>query len=159
MRNKAFRGIFRKFLAHRRHKVVFVGSADRAGKPNAAPKMLVDIAWPNTVYFIDYRFTKTHRNLRNNPRASLAFMDDRTFTGFRLGGICRTLKAGPEFRQVRLNWENRLNRYLASRIVDRVKGDYAAGKAEMALPQNFIIMKFTAREAAVVEPDRVLRSL
>ncbi len=154
---EGFRSIFRSFIEHRDLKIVFVGSASPGGKPNTAPKLLVDIEMPNAVYYLDHFFTSTYRNVRRNPQASVAFMDDHKFTGFRLTGSCRPLRPGAEFSRVHTAWEKRLNRYLAARIVERIKGEGEAGMAEMDLPKDFVIMKVAAREAALVKPDRVLK--
>lgn len=154
---ESFGRVFRGFKKHQNHKVVFVGTADPKAKPNSAPKLLVDVVAPNIVYFLDYRFTVTHRNLSSNPHASVSIMDDREFVGFRLNGRCRPLKSGAEYERVRRAWDKRLNHYLAGRMIERLRGVSRAGKAEFDLPKEFVIMKLDAREASLVKPDRVLR--
>ena len=55
-----FKGIFQSFLDHEKTlKVVFVASCDPKGKPNSAPKMLVDVESPDKLYFLEYMTTKT----------------------------------------------------------------------------------------------------
>lgn len=153
----SFRSIFQEFIDEKdRLKVVFVGSCS-AGKPSAAPKMLVEIKKPNRVYYLDYKYTNTYANIRKNKRASIAFMNERKFRGFRLSGICRPLTRGSEWRAVRDKWEKRLNAYHAGRIVERLRGEETPRTAESALPSDFVIVRFSAKEASVVEPDRVLR--
>ena len=152
-----FSEIFKHFLEYKDIlKVITVASCDLSGNPNSAPKLLVDVVLPNHVYFLDYRYNKTYKNLEVNDRLSLSFMDERAFQGYRLTGLCRPLTDAKELGKARAIWEKRVERYVVDRIVERIKGHYSARTAEGDLPQDFVIMDFCATEAAVVKPDRVL---
>lgn len=154
-----FKETFEQFLEHKNGlKVISVASASPEGTPNSAPKMLVDVRRPNQVLFLEYQFTRTYSNLRANPKLSLSFMDDDAFTGYRLTGRAEVLAVGAEYEAARKNWEKRLVSYEADRIVKRVTGQYSTRQAENTLPRDFVIVKFTAEEAAIVKPDRVLRA-
>ena len=138
--------------------MIFVGSCDARGKPNSAPKMLVDINHPSHVYFLDYKYTKTYSNIIENDRISISFMDDEIFRGFKLNGTCKIIQSGREFEATRRIWGEKVVSYEASRIVERIKGETTTRQAENALPKDFVIVKVTASEGSVVEPTRVLRS-
>jgi len=140
-------------------KVVFVGSSNTDGKPNAAPKMLVNMVQPNTVFLLDYKFTQTHSNIKENSRLSISIMDDKNFVGFRLNGKCKILEAGEEFEAVKEIWRKRLVAYEVERIIQRIKGGVSPRDAENVLPDDFVVIKMTAYEAAQVKPDRIFRAL
>ncbi len=154
-----FKEIFENFLDHQKNlKVINIASCDLGGKPNSAAKMLVDVALPNRVFFLDYNFTQTVSNIKMNPQLSISFMDDTAFTGYRMTGIGEVMTSGPEFDEARKSWEKRLITYEADRIVRRMMGHYSTKESENTLPKDFVIVKFTAKEAAVIKPDRVLRA-
>lgn len=153
-----FEQIFENFIEHKKDlKVVHVASCDLKAKPNSAAKMLVDVVVPNRLYFLDYRYTQTYANIKANPQLSVAFMDDASFTGYRLTGHGEILEAGPEYDSAKKSWDKRVIGYEADRIVMRLTGRYSTKESENTLPKDFVIIKFSAEEAAVIKPDRVLR--
>lgn len=155
-----FKDIFVKFLQHQRHlKVIFVGSADKHGEPNCAPKMLIDVAKPNKIFYLDYKSLKTYQNVLQNQRISVSFMDDRAFTGFRLNGSGKVIESGPEFKSAEEKWYQRVAAHEAARMVDRLKGNFSTREAEATLPDNFVVVRFIAEEGAIVKPGRVFRAL
>jgi len=154
-----FSKLFTNFWQHRDHaKVIFVGSCGSNRKPNVAPKMLVDIVKPNKVFYIDYAFTQSYTNLLQNKHMSLAIMDDRAFRGLRFNGQAKILKKGREFKAVQKKWDQKICHYEAMRMVDRIRGQRSARRAENSLPEDFVIVKFTVREASEVHPDRIIRA-
>ncbi|MBI2167834.1 MAG: pyridoxamine 5'-phosphate oxidase family protein [Candidatus Omnitrophica bacterium] len=154
-----FKDIFTQFLDHEeRLKVISVASCDRRLTPNSAPKMLVDMVKPNRVFFLDYKFTRTYSNLCENPKISISFMDDDTFTGCRLTGTAEALESGRDYERAKKSWEKRLISYEADRILKRITGQYSTREAENTLPKDFVIVKFMGEEASMVKPDRVLRA-
>lgn len=154
-----FREIFQHFTEEKQNlKVVSVASCDLQGKPNSAPKMLIDIAEPNLVFFLDYKFTQTYTNLQINPQLSLSFMNDAAFTGYRMTGVGQILESGPEFEAVKKCWDKRVIAYETDRIIQRIRGGFSTKASESSLPKNFVIVKFTSKEASVVKPDRVFRA-
>ena len=155
-----FEEIFEEFMVHSKDlKVLHVASCGEKGKPNSAPKMLVDIEKPNKVFYLDYKFTQTYSNILKNNQISISFMDDRAFKGFRLTGPCQIVESGSEYEFAKKRWEKRVISYEAERLIARSKGFYSERHAEGALPKDFVIVKLVAGEAAVVKPDRVLRAL
>lgn len=152
-----FPQIFRHFLDMKDSlKVITVASCDAEGNPNSAPKLLVDVISPNRIHYLDYPYNRSYCNLLQNQRLSLSYMDERAFKGYRLSGICRPLTDPEQLAQARRAWEKRSDRYMVDRIVERIKGHASAREAEDSLPQDYVIMEFLAKEAAVVKPDRAL---
>ena len=155
-----FQEIFNSFLEHEKElKVVSVASCDKSSKPNSAHKMLVDVHEPNVILFLDYNHTQTYGNMQANPQLSVSFMDDAGFAGYRLTGTAEVLKSGSkEFEEARKSWNKKLISYEADRIIRRVQGQYSTRNAENKLPPDFVIVKFIAKEASTIMPDRVLRA-
>jgi len=53
-----FKEIMRRFESHKTAlKVISVASCGIDGKPNNAPKMLIDVILPDSVFFIDYHYS------------------------------------------------------------------------------------------------------
>ncbi len=155
----SFKETFESFLSHNKTlKTVSVASSD-AGTPNSAIKMLIDIVAPNIVYLLDYKFTKTYANLLKNHKLSISFMNDDSFTGYRMTGHAEVLKAGEEFERVKQAWEKRLVAYEAERIIKRIQGLYSSREAENSLPKDFVIIKVIGKEAAVIKADRVFLAI
>ena len=155
-----FEEIFHCFMERQKDlKAVNVASCDDRGKPNSASKMLVEVKSPHQILFLDYKFTQTYSNMKRNPQLSVSFLDDDSFTGYRLTGVGEYLETGREYEAAKKSWEKRLIAYEADRIIKRIQGLYSTREAENSLPQDFVIVKFTAREASVVKPDRVLRAI
>lgn len=120
--------------------------------------MLVDIVLPNQVFFLDYRFTQTYANITQNRKLSVSFMDEEAFVGYRFNGTCQVIESGEEYERVKETWRRRLISYEATRIVERVRGSYSAREAENILPDDFVIVKFEAKQGSVVRPDRIFRA-
>ena len=155
-----FAEIFRQFLEyHDRLKVVFVGSSDENGQPNCVPKMLIDIVKPNKVFYIDFKFSRTYANVNQNWQSSLAFMDDKTFIGFKLTGFSQVIDSGREFMLVKEKWTQKVISYEADRMIERIKGIFSGQPPAISLPDDYAIIKFIAEEAAIVKPDRVLKAI
>lgn len=154
-----FKDIFDVFLNKEKDlKVINVASCTKTAKPNSASKMLVNIKAPNLVFFLDYKFTQSYHNILENPQISISFMDDASFTGYRLTGACKILESGPEFEAASKSWERRLIAYEAERIVQRMTGHYSTREAERSLPRDFVIVRLEADEGSAVKPGRVLRA-
>ena len=74
---------------------VAVATADKVGKPNSAPKLLLKIDG-RIVYFIDYSIGRTFENLKVNPEVSLSFIDINSLFGYRLNGKVEIIEEGCE---------------------------------------------------------------
>ena len=155
-----FGDIFHQFLELRNHaKVIFVGSSDENGQPNCAPKMLIDIAKPNKVFYIDFKSSQTSLNIQQNWQSSIAIMEDKTFTGYRLNGFSQIVDSGHEFLFVKEKWTQKVIAYEAERMIERIKGIFSPRPPEITLPEDFIIIKFVAEDASIVKPDRIFRAI
>lgn len=153
-----FKEIFNCFYEGReRLKIIHVATADKKCKPNSASKLLVTVELPNLLYYLDYRFTQSFNNIHENPQVSVSFMDDAGFTGYRLTGTVELAK-GKEYEQVGDIWKKKVIAYETERMIARIRGSYSTQESEKKIPADFVIVKFTAKEASVIKPDRVLRA-
>lgn len=155
-----FREIFQQFYDYRHQlKVIFVASTDPVGQPNCAPKLLIEIVRPNKVYFVDLKGSLTLRSVRENPQSSIAFMDENRFLGFRFSGRVEPLALSVESERVRRKWFSRLVTYEAQWMLERIKGLGISPSPELVLPDDVVIMRFTAQEASQVQPGRIIRAI
>ncbi len=138
---------------------MFVASVDERGRPNCAPKMIVDIVKPNKVFYVDVKFSRTFANLDQNWETSVSFMDDKHFTGFRLNGYSQVIDSGKEYEIIKEKWGQKIAACETDRMIDRMKGIFSTRESEIMLPEDVAITKFIAEEAAIVKPDRVLKAM
>ncbi len=76
-------------------KFVNVATCSLERMPNVAPKLVVKTD-KNIIYFIDYVIGRTFLNLKENPRISVSFIDQRTLTGYQLNGTVDIIEKGSE---------------------------------------------------------------
>lgn len=153
-----FKEVFDCFLQHsEKLKVISVASCGKDLRPNCAPKMLADIVEPNRIFFLEYKYTRTHENILQNPWLSVSFMDDIEFLGYRLTGKGEIISSGKEYENAKEKWEKRLIAYEADRMLKRITGHYSTRQGENVIPKEYEIVKLTAVESAVVKADKVLR--
>lgn len=142
-----FKKRFKPFIERRGQlEVIYVATCNEMGQPNCAPRLIIDIAKPNKIFYVDFKSSQTHANVCRTKRASLAFMDKRRFMGFKLNGFCETLYAGKEFQSVKAKWLKIVNAYHADRIIERVKGIISGRVGEILLSDDYVFVKFVAHE-------------
>ena len=142
-----FKERFGPFIERRGQlKVIYVATCSEMGQPNCAPRLIIDIAEPNKIYFVDFKSSQTHWNACRTKRASLAFMDKRRLMGFKLDGFCETMHEGKEFESVKAKWVKIVNTYHAERIIERVKGIISGRIGEILLSDDYVFIKFIAHE-------------
>lgn len=141
------KGMFQEFLEHRAQlEVIYVASSDETGQVNCVPAIVIDIAEPNKIYYIDFQSSQTHENLKVNNQTSLAFVSGKTFVGFKLTGTSEVLGMGSEYELLNKKLKKKIDSYHAERIIERVTGVISRKPAEMVLPPDYVIVKFTAAE-------------
>jgi general stress protein 26 len=154
-----FTEIFNHFLERSRDlKVLSIATADRSGIPNSASKMVIDVVAPNALYFLEYKPTRSYRNMMENPWVSVSFLDDASFTGFRMTGHAKVMESGPEFEAISMSWGKRVVRYEAERMIRRMQGHYSTKESESSLPQDYVLVRLNATDASVVKPGRIFRA-
>ena len=128
-----------------------VGTADLSGKPNAAPKFFLKYHKPY-IYLIDYSFATTTGNLRENPRASLSFMDLENLAGYRLYGSVELVESGEEFHQIAKEVEKKALQLSATRVIEASRTGKKYEHFELEMPDKFVAIKFRIEESTKIGP-------
>jgi predicted pyridoxine 5'-phosphate oxidase superfamily flavin-nucleotide-binding protein len=79
-------------------KMAWVGTADKAGLPNLAPKGTLKVLDDEHLVFADLFSLKTRANLEQNPQISVALIDK--MTGYQIKGKAELASSGPVFEAV-----------------------------------------------------------
>jgi len=87
------RGLLEKGLA-------FVGTADRHGRPNLAPKGSMRLGTDETLVFAEGTGKKTLQNLRENPEVAVAVVDREKMVGYQFKGKAELIEKGPLYDTV-----------------------------------------------------------
>jgi uncharacterized protein len=82
-------------------KMAWVGTASKAGTPNATPKGSVQVLDDSHLVFADLFSRKTRENLKENPQVSVTVIDMSTFKGYQFKGTAELIDSGPLFEQVK----------------------------------------------------------
>ena len=122
-----------------------VATADKTGRPNAAPKFLLKFEKPY-VYLIDFSFATTTKNLKDNPQTSLSFMDMDNLEGYRLYGSVELIEKGPAFRQLSKEFERRTIQLSAERVIEGSRTGKKYGHYELEMPNKFVVIKVKLEE-------------
>ena len=72
----------------------FVATTAPDGTPNVSPKATFFVVDDQTIAFGDIRSPGTIRNLRNNPRIEINFVDPFVRKGFRFAGTAEVVERG-----------------------------------------------------------------
>ncbi|MDR1164495.1 MAG: pyridoxamine 5'-phosphate oxidase family protein [Deltaproteobacteria bacterium] len=79
-------------------KLAWVGSADKNGVPNLAPKGTLKVLDDQTLVFADLFSLKTRAALEQNPQVAVAVIDK--MTGYQFKGKVELLVSGPVYEAV-----------------------------------------------------------
>lgn len=128
-----------------------VATADLKGKPNAAPKFFLKYEKPH-IYLIDYSFATTTSNLRENPRASLSFMDLENLEGYRLYGTVELIEKGKEHQLIGQEVEKKTLRLSATRVIEGSRTGKKYEHFELEMPDKFVAIKVKIEETTKIGP-------
>jgi len=81
-------------------KMAWVATASADGIPNATPKGSVRVIDDQHLVFADLFSLKTRANLKENSKAAVTVVDEKSYKGYQLKGSAELLTAGPIFDQV-----------------------------------------------------------
>ncbi len=119
---------------------ISIATADTHCEPHAAPKFLFKLE-DGFVYLIDYAIAKTVENLRMNPRASMSFMDLDSLEGYRMSGPTTLLEEGPEYEKILQDFDKKLIRLSADRLIEGMKSGKPNEHFELEIPSKVIVIK------------------
>lgn len=128
-----------------------VATADRDGRPNAAPKFLLKFEKPY-IFLIDYSFATTTKNLKANPRACVSFMDLENLEGYRLYGSVELIERGKEFEDIAKEVERRNIQLSAQRVIEGSRTGKKHKHFEIEQPDKFTVIKLKIEESTRIGP-------
>jgi uncharacterized protein len=81
-------------------KMAWVATATWDGEPNTTPKGTAHILDDHHLVFVDLYSMKTRRNLEQNPKVAVTFVDLASAKGYQLKGTAELLTSGPIYDQM-----------------------------------------------------------
>ncbi|MDP8213133.1 MAG: pyridoxamine 5'-phosphate oxidase family protein [Candidatus Zapsychrus exili] len=135
---------------------VAVATADKGGKPNSAPKLLLKIDG-GIVYFIDYGIGRTADNLKVNPEFSLSFIDVNSLFGYRLNGKVEIIEKGKIYDEGLKKLRGKETKLTVERIVEGVHVGKAHKDFELGFSNRLLIYKVKIEEGCEISPRGVIK--
>jgi len=135
---------------------ISVATCNLEAHPNAAPKFLLKLEG-NFIYLVDYTIGKTFRNLSVNPYASLSFTDTSSLTGYQINGRVELIDSGKEYDQIVKELRQKEMDLSIKRIVEGVVKGHSHKNFEVAIPEQFVIIKIKIEEIAEIGPGGTLK--
>ncbi len=123
-----------------KREFVSIATVGDDGQPNSVPKFLYR-GKGNFLYLIDYVIGKTISNLRENPKASVSFMDLDTLEAYRLNGTAQIIERGPVFNAVLKGWDEKLVQLATDRVIEAVRTGKRRGHYEMEMTEHLAVIK------------------
>lgn len=130
---------------------VAVATADKEGKPNSSPKLLLKID-ERIVYFIDYSIGKTFENLKVNPEVSLSFIDIDSLFGYKLNGKAEIIEKGRIYDECLKELREKEIKLSAERVIKGVRGSKLHKDFELEIPERFLVYKIKIEEGCEITP-------
>lgn len=130
---------------------IAVATADKGGKPNCAPKLLLKIDG-GIAYFIDYSIGKTAENLKVNPEVSLSFIDINSLFGYRLNGKVEIIEKGKIYDECLKELREKEIGLSVERVIKGVQDGKSHKEFELEIPEHFLIYKVKIEEGCEISP-------
>lgn len=123
-----------------RREFVSIATVGRDGQPNSVPKFIYrgKGSW---LYLIDYVIGKSVTNLRENPKASISFMDLDTLEAYRLNGTAQIVEQGPVFDAVLKGWDAKLVQLSTDRVIEAVRTGKRRNHYDMEMTNHLAVIK------------------
>ncbi len=138
-------------------KFVNVATCSNERMPNVAPKLIAKTE-KNIIYIIDYVIGKTYSNLKENPRVSLSFINERTLTGYQMNGSVDVIESGEEFNVFIEEFQKIKTDFTVERILLNVRTGEKATPLDLSMPDKFAILKVKVIEIVEIGSSGNLRS-
>ncbi|MDR1487823.1 MAG: pyridoxamine 5'-phosphate oxidase family protein [Deltaproteobacteria bacterium] len=84
-------------------KMAWVGTADKSGVPNLAPKGTMTVIDDQSLAFADLFSLKTRSALESNPNIAVGVIDPSGPKGYQFKGKAELLTAGPIYDEIAAN--------------------------------------------------------
>ncbi|MFH1691325.1 MAG: pyridoxamine 5'-phosphate oxidase family protein [Candidatus Omnitrophota bacterium] len=138
-------------------KFINVATCSLERMPNVAPKLVVKTE-KNIIYFIDYIIGRTFINLKENPRISISFIDQRTLTGYQLNGTVDIIDRGSELEGFVEDFQKIKTGFTVERILFNLRSGGKTSALEFFLPEKFAVLKVKVIEIVEISSSGGLKS-
>lgn len=135
---------------------ISVATCDLEAIPNAAPKFLLKVEG-DYIYLVDYIIGSTFRNLQVNPRASLSFLDSNSLMGYQINGKVEIIDSGKEYATVLKELRDKQIDLSIKRIIEGVAKGQAHKSYEVAIQEQFVLLKVKVEEIVQIQPGGILK--
>ena len=133
----------------KKREFVHLATATKDGDPNAAPKFLLKVEKPH-IYLLDYSYGRTYKHLKENPRASLSFMDMDDLKGYRIYGKVELIEKGKDYKALAKEVEKKVIRLSAERVIEGSRTGKRYEHYELEIPDKFVVIKFKIEETTTI---------
>jgi general stress protein 26 len=123
-----------------KREIVSIATVSLDGQPNSVPKFLYR-GKGSFLYLLDYVGGKTILNLRENPKASVSFMDFDALEAYRLNGTAWIIERGPVFDAVLKGWNEKLVQLSTDRVIEAVRTGKKRSYYEMEMTEHLAVIK------------------
>lgn len=123
-----------------KREFVSIATVGLDGQPNSVPKFLFR-GKGSFLYLLDYVAGKTISNLRDNPKASVSFMDLDSLEAYRFNGTAKIIERGPVFDAVLKGWNEKLVQLSTDRVIEAVRTGKRRGHYEMEMTEHLAVIK------------------
>ncbi|MDD5044151.1 MAG: pyridoxamine 5'-phosphate oxidase family protein [Candidatus Omnitrophica bacterium] len=128
---------------------IHIATSNPECRPNAAPKFLLRFE-NNFIYLVDYTISRTWKNLKINPRASLSVMDTDTLLGYQINGKVEIIERGAAYRILLKEFKAKGISLSAQRIVEGLRREKTHKSFEAALPEKVVFFKLKIEEVVEI---------
>jgi general stress protein 26 len=122
---------------------VIVNTIDKGGTPHSSCKGIVKLNNNGSIYLLDLYKSRTHDNLKNNPKISLTAVDEHRFQGYCLKGKAKILTGDNMSLDILKAWQDRITSRLAQRVLKNIheaKGHPRHPEVLLPKPKYIIVM-------------------
>jgi len=142
------------FLKER--EFVAVATADKVGKPNSAPKLLLKIDG-KIAYFIDYSIGKTAENIKTNPKVSLSLINFNSLSGYILNGTVEIIEKGKIYDECLKELREKEIELSVERVIKGVHDGKSHKEFELGIPERFLVYKVKIEEGSEISSRGVIK--
>lgn len=127
-----------------------IATCDLKHNPNVAPKFILKIE-DDCLYLGDYVINKTFKNIKNNPRVSLATVDLNKLVGYQMNGIARIVGKGTEYKELFKKMQDRQVELSTNRIIEGIRAERKHENFEVSLPERVVFFKVQINEIVKIK--------
>ncbi|MFA6349677.1 MAG: pyridoxamine 5'-phosphate oxidase family protein [Candidatus Omnitrophota bacterium] len=140
----------------KKREFLYVATCDRELRPNLAPKFLLKIE-NNVIYLVDHVIGRTYRNIKENPRICVSFLDFESLVGYQFNGAVETIESGHEHEKLLKEFEKKEIDFSVQRIIDGIEKGRKHEAFEAGISGKAVIFKAVIDEMVEIGPQGSLK--